>query len=108
MDPSADGLPPTIPPPEWIENASCYTPELLYNRRFLERNVVDAVDAAKAFVIAVTTTVIIVTNLAFIVVINTRQAKERKIGSTAVTCISSVGMHVTFARVFYFDLSHNV
>lgn len=25
------GLPPTIPPPEWVDNATCYSPKLVDN-----------------------------------------------------------------------------
>jgi len=35
MDPNDGGLPPTVPPPDWIANASCYTPKLLDDKRYL-------------------------------------------------------------------------
>jgi len=35
MDPNEGGLPPTVPPPVWIENISCYTPKQLEDKRFL-------------------------------------------------------------------------
>ena len=31
---ASGGLPPTIPPPDWIENATCYNPNLLDNVRY--------------------------------------------------------------------------
>ena len=32
------GLPPTIPPPDWIHNVSCYSPLLLQNEEALTNN----------------------------------------------------------------------
>ncbi len=66
------GLPPTVPPPHWIANASCYTPMMLDNKRFLSQDAVTAADVAKAAVILLSTVLTVAFNLLFITVLNTR------------------------------------
>ena len=75
IDPhSRGGLPPTIPPPPWLEdeNHTCYTPALLDDYRFLTRDTVSFVDAAKSMVILITAILSVVLNLMFVVCVNTK------------------------------------
>ena len=66
------GLPPTVPPPHWIANATCYTPMMLDDRRYLLEDRVSAADVAKAAVILVSAVLALAFNMLFIVVLNTR------------------------------------
>ena len=78
IDSSAEGgLPPTVPPPEWIANVSCYSPELLNNLRYFEEDAVSAVDVAKSLVLLVTAALALALNAAFLVVLNTPHYAKR-------------------------------
>ncbi|TRY77252.1 hypothetical protein TCAL_00124, partial [Tigriopus californicus] len=66
------GLPPTIPPPKWIENASCYSPLLLDNVNAVNLLSVSWVDFLKAFLILSTTILSVIINLAFFMILNTK------------------------------------
>lgn len=67
---NAGGLPPTIPPPDWIENISCYSPELLHNLRYLEEDHISFLDVTKSTVILITAILAITFNMAFLAVLN--------------------------------------
>ena len=78
IDSSADGgLPPTIPPPEWIPEVACYTPEMNNNVRFLLENYVGALDVVKAVCIGVTAVLAVLVNVSFIVVLNAPSYAKR-------------------------------
>lgn len=44
---SHGGLPPTVPPPEWVENVTCYSPLLVDNRDALLDEYVSTFDVFK-------------------------------------------------------------
>ena len=63
------GLPPTIPPPEWIDNVTCYSPLLLEDHLALEKSALTTWTVLKALLIVVSTFLSISLNLIFLVII---------------------------------------
>ncbi len=57
------GLPPTVPPPDWISNVTCYTPLLLDDIDAVEKDSVSLVDVAKATVVLLTACMAVMSNL---------------------------------------------
>ena len=71
------GLPPTVPPPDWLPNVACYTPKLLNNISYVDADYVDAVDVAKAVFIGLTATLAVLVNVAFVAVLNAPSYAKR-------------------------------
>ena len=61
------GLPPTIPPPEWIYNVTCYSPLLLDDHLALEKSTLTTGGVIKTLLIVTSTTLSIVLNFVFLV-----------------------------------------
>ena len=61
------GLPPTIPPPEWISNVTCYSPLLVDDHLALENLSVTTWTVVKAMLIVTSTTLSIALNFVFLV-----------------------------------------
>lgn len=68
--------PPTIPPPPWVHNATCYSPLLVHNLHALDENPIDAGHALRLFVLLVTTILTILANAFFVVVLNTQHYSQ--------------------------------
>ncbi len=70
------GLPPTIPPPEWVHNVTCYTPLLLDDTGMVEANPVNPVSIGnigsimRALMLVTSTLAVIVFNAMFIYILN--------------------------------------
>ena len=60
-----------MPPPEWVSNATCYTPRLLDDVDAVAQDDISIADVCKATVILLTAAVTIFANAAFLVVLNT-------------------------------------
>ena len=61
------GLPPTIPPPDWIYNVTCYSPLLLEDHLALEKASVTTWSVIKSSIIVISTLLSILLNLVFLV-----------------------------------------
>ena len=64
------GLPPTIPPPAWIHNVTCYSPLLLEDQLALENSATTFWSFFKTLLILTSTLVIIAINLLFLIILN--------------------------------------
>ena len=64
------GLPPTIPPPDWIHNVTCYSPLLLKNEVALETWNTSLGSLVKAVLIIFSTLATIVFNSLFLIILN--------------------------------------
>ncbi|XP_040563469.1 trace amine-associated receptor 8b [Lepeophtheirus salmonis] len=66
----SDGLPPTIPPPKWIHNVSCYNPRLVHDMNAVEDDIVSFGDVIKFFMLLLTTFLTLTFNTGFFIVLN--------------------------------------
>ena len=64
------GLPPTIPPPDWIHNVTCYSPVLLKDLEALENATVTVGSLVKGFMIIAATAAVIILNTLFLIILN--------------------------------------
>jgi hypothetical protein len=70
------GLPPTIPPPEWIHNVTCYSPLLLEDQLALQNAPITFATFLRTLLIVTATVAIVVSNALFIIVINRASASS--------------------------------
>ena len=68
------GLPPTIPPPDWIHNVSCYSPLLLQDQNAMEYGF-SLTSFLKSLMIVSSTIAIIITNILFLIILNKKSYK---------------------------------
>ena len=61
------GLPPAIPPPDWISNVTCYSPILLEDHSALDKATLTTWTVIKAMLIIVSTFLSIALNFIFLV-----------------------------------------
>ena len=64
------GLPPTIPPPDWIHNVTCYSPVLLQDLEALENASLTVGSLVKGFMIIASTVAVIILNGLFLIILN--------------------------------------
>ena len=64
------GLPPTIPPPDWIHNVTCYSPVLLQDLEALENARLTVGSLVKGFMIIASTLAVIILNGLFLIILN--------------------------------------
>ena len=64
------GLPPTIPPPDWIHNVTCYSPVLLQDLEALENATFSVASFLKGFMIIASTLAVIFLNTIFLIILN--------------------------------------
>lgn len=64
------GLPPTIPPPDWIHNVTCYTPRLLEDQFYLQNSFPSFGSFFKGLLIVASTIAIILGNSLFLIILN--------------------------------------
>lgn len=71
------GLPPTIPPPAWIHNVTCYTPLLLKDELALENSVPGVGSFVKSLLIVTSALATILFNSLFLTILNKKSYYRR-------------------------------
>ena len=85
-----------IPLPEWIENATCYTPKLLNDHgegEHFDSNNITGEDVLKFLLLCVSSILTVVFNIIFIMVMNEKKFKKRWIRSQPRCIFISIAMN---------------